>query len=333
MSQEKVIVVVVSYNRRKLLAECIEALKNQSRKPDAILVVNNGSTDDTEAWLEKQENIFHISQNNCGSGGGFNTGISWAFNKGYSWIWCMDDDGYAHPDALYNLLKHEGNERALLNCAVVDKEDKKSFVWKTGKYNTLDEVKEIRIEGVGHPFNGTLIHRSIIERVGLPKKSLFVWGDETEYFYRITKVNKFPVCTISSAIHYHPLSAFSYKKDWEYRTGWKVYFYIRNRFFIQKAKFSNVALASIHYVLFLIAFAGTIVIFQRTDKIKKLSFIMWPALHAMRSNFTVLPGDISQRLNTKHNLISESIIAWVKNFRSTVFPSQSMVRQSEPIKS
>ena len=43
-------------------------------------------------------------------------------------------------DALENLLAAESNELTLLNCAVIDIEDKKSFVWKTGGYKTLDEV-------------------------------------------------------------------------------------------------------------------------------------------------------------------------------------------------
>lgn len=67
------------------LLNVFPALRNQTRKPDAILVVNNGSTDNTEAWLNQQQDVFFITQKNIGSGGGFNTGISWAYKHGYSW--------------------------------------------------------------------------------------------------------------------------------------------------------------------------------------------------------------------------------------------------------
>jgi len=90
---EKAIAVVVTYNRLHLLKECITALRNQTQKPDAILVINNGSTDDTGKWLLSQPDLLVISQGNTGSGGGFETGIQWAYKNGYSWIWCMDDDG------------------------------------------------------------------------------------------------------------------------------------------------------------------------------------------------------------------------------------------------
>ena len=92
-----------------------------------------------------------------------------------------------------NLLKAETTERSLLNCAVVNKEDKKTFVWKTKEYKTIDEVDVAIIHGIGHPFNGTLLHRTIVEKAGVPRKALFLWGDETEYYYRIVKQHKIPV--------------------------------------------------------------------------------------------------------------------------------------------
>ena len=124
---EKAIAVVVSYNRRALLSECITALRNQTQKLDAILVVNNGSTDDTEQWLKEQTDVIFITQKNLGSSGGFNAGISWAYKNGYSWIWCMDDDGYPKEDALQNILAVEINQLCLLNCAVINKEDKTMY--------------------------------------------------------------------------------------------------------------------------------------------------------------------------------------------------------------
>ena len=90
---EKVIAVVVTYNRQALLSECVAALRKQSRPLDAILIVNNGSTDNTEQWLQQQSDIFFVTQNNVGSSGGFSTGINWDYQKGYSWIWVFEDDG------------------------------------------------------------------------------------------------------------------------------------------------------------------------------------------------------------------------------------------------
>lgn len=324
---EKVIAVVVTYNRLALLSECITALRNQTRPLDAILVINNGSTDDTEKWLTQQSDLFFINQNNLGSSGGFSTGINWAYKNNYSWIWCMDDDGYPKENALENLLDADDGKLRLMNCAVIDKEDKKSFVWKTQQYKTIDEVSCKMIEGIGHPFNGTMLHRRIVERVGVPKPKYFLWGDETEYYYRIVRRNNIPVCTVANSIHYHPSTAFSIKKDWDYGSGWKMYFYIRNRFYIHQAKFNNKALALLHYCSFIIAFAGVVLLYQKTDKLKKLSFIMWPVTDAFAQNFEATPPAILSRLKSNETFsLADSTNKYLRNTRSNIFALFSTLR-------
>ncbi|MEP7229584.1 MAG: glycosyltransferase family 2 protein [Ginsengibacter sp.] len=310
---EKVIAVVVTYNRKKLLSECIDALRGQTRTVDHILVINNGSNDDTENWLKQQKDIEFFTQSNIGSGGGFNTGIELANRKDFDWIWLMDDDGFPKEDALEKLLENDTEELCLRNCAVINKEDKKSFVWKTGNYLSIDEVKESVIKNVAHPFNGTLLHKKIIAKVGLPKKELFIWGDETEYYYRIIRKNKIPFYTKANSIHYHPASAYSYKNDWAFSSNWKMYYYVRNRFFILKTKFSQskfIALAM--YLVFLIAFAGAVVVFQKTNKFKKLSFILWPMRDAFASNYNATPTFILERLSSAQYNLGAYIIFRIK---------------------
>ena len=295
---DKVIAVVVTYNRQFLLAQCVTALRKQTRKIDKILVINNGSTDNTETWLSRQPDVEFITQENVGGAGGFYTGIRTAFEKSFDWIWLMDDDGYPKNDALEKLLEGDEKELCLRNCAVINKEDKKSFVWKTGKHTSIDEVHDTVIKNVAHPFNGTLLHRKIIEKVGFPKANLFLWGDESEYLHRIITKNKIPYYTRVDSIHYHPASAYSYKNDWNFSSNWKMYFYIRNRFFILKSKFSNNPLVALMvYFGFIVAFAGTVLVFQKTNKLKKLTFILWPVADAFTNNCKATPPMILERIS------------------------------------
>lgn len=297
---DKIIAVIVTYNRQQLLSNCISALKNQTRKIDNILVINNGSTDFTGTWLANQEGVDHISQENVGSAGGFYTGIKTAYERGYNWIWLMDDDGFPKEDALEKLLHDDSEELLLRNCAVINKDDKKSFVWKTLHYKSIDEVDTNVIQNIAHPFNGTLLHRKIIERVGFPNPKLFLWGDETEYYYRIIKKNAIPFCTITDSIHYHPATSFSYKQEWEYLNGWKMYYYIRNRFHVHRSKFASMPVfAFFMYISFLVVFAFITLVFQKTDKLKKFAFILWPAKDALKNNFEATPSYILARLKTQ----------------------------------
>lgn len=297
---ETIIAVVVTYNRQKLLIECLEALRKQTRRIDKILVINNGSTDTTENYLASQADIEFFTQQNIGSGGGFNTGIRLAYEKGYDWVWLMDDDGFPKEDALENLLEGAQEKIYLRNCAVINKEDKKTFVWKTGKHATIDTVNEEIIHNYAHPFNGTLLHKELIKKVGLPKKELFIWGDETEYYHRIITKYKIPFYTKTNSIHYHPASAYSYKNDWDFRTNWKMYFYVRNRFHILKTRYSDKPLTVIFkYAFFLFSFSGLILLFQKSNKFKKIYFLLWPVKDAINNNCEATPSLILERLSYK----------------------------------
>lgn len=298
MSNEKVVAVVVTYNRQQLLSECITALRNQTRRVDQILVINNGSNDNTEDWLRNQPGIEFFTQKNIGSGGGFHTGIRLAYEKNYDWIWLMDDDGYPKEDALENLLDGADEKLCLRNCAVINKEDRRSFVWKTGNHAYIDEVQDSIIENFAHPFNGTLLHKELVTKIGLPKKELFIWGDETEYYHRIITKYKLPFYTKTNSIHYHPASAYSYKNDWDYKSNWKMYFYVRNRFHILKTRYSGNPLKALAmYMIFLVSFMGIIVVFQKSSKLRKISFMLWPVSHAFTNNCNATPGMILQKLS------------------------------------
>lgn len=56
---KKVTAVVVTYNRKTLLKECIESLLAQTYKNLDILVIDNASTDGTEDFVKKS--IIHVS--------------------------------------------------------------------------------------------------------------------------------------------------------------------------------------------------------------------------------------------------------------------------------
>ena len=105
-----------------------------------------------------------------------------------------------------NMKTENGNE-VILNALVVDKDNPlcTAFFWARGSNRTreINKLKETPYFNDIHPFNGTLIKRDVIERIGLIKKEMFIWGDEKEYMARAIHSN-IGLFTITSAIHYHP---------------------------------------------------------------------------------------------------------------------------------
>jgi len=284
---EKILALVVSYNRHEKLVQCITSLRQQLRKPDTILVVNNGSSDYTTVWLDQQPDIIQMYQENAGSAGGYYTGISWALLEDYDWIWCLDDDGIAAPDALHQLMIHKTPDILLWNSAILDTTDRRRFIWKTRDYHTIDEVEGDIIDGVAHPFNGTLIHRSVVETAGLPRRDLYYWGEEREYFYRITREYGIRCGTVVHSIIYHPPLQYLHRSEWSCATCWPMYFYIRNRYAVMQSRHGHSLRATGSYFYFVSAFLWAIMLYQRHDRLRKIAFSLWPAYHALKGTYTL----------------------------------------------
>jgi len=170
--------------------------------------------------LDEQKDLTVIHQANLGGAGGFHTGIKTAYEKGYDWIWCMDDDGLPHIDALEQLLKYEKKSDGILNSLVVSKSDADELVFGledyTNKifYTKVSETKnQVSIDG-GNFFNGTLIHKNTISKVGLPNPLFFIYGDDLEYYFRI-KSKAFTIKTIPTSIIDHPEQKHIYVGKWK----------------------------------------------------------------------------------------------------------------------
>ena len=205
----KIATVVVTFNRLELLKECICSLKEQTRKIDEIFVINNSSTDGTEEWLNKQKDITTITQPNSGGAGGFYTGIKTAYEIGYDWIWVMDDDGLPLKNTLEELFKHANSFVGVLNSLVVSKSNENELVFGIEdlilkeSYSSVLEVKDKEYINGANFFNGTMLHREVIKRIGLPQPMFFIYGDEYEYYLRI-KSNEITIKTITTSIILHP---------------------------------------------------------------------------------------------------------------------------------
>lgn len=204
----RIAAIVVTYNRLDDLKNCVQSLRHQTYRDFDIVVVNNGSTDGTRAYLDCLSDIVVIHQSNLGGAGGFYAGQKYAYENGYDWVWMMDDDGIADERELEELVKNVALGH-YLNALVVNREtkDKLSFYGPHGERPdelSLDYLrKEPYWKSYSCPFNGTFFSRKLMETIGFVKKEMFIWGDEVEYTLRAYN-SDFPPITVTSAIHYHP---------------------------------------------------------------------------------------------------------------------------------
>lgn len=192
----KIACIVVTYNRLELLQKCIQALRVQSYSDFDIIVVNNGSTDGTLSWLNEQNDIKIIDQENMGGSGGFHNGVQYAYSSGYDWFWIMDDDGIPEIECLRLLLNEAEKGFHYLAPNLLDFK---------GQYH-FPQFKDIRyldiVNHCGGPFNAILLSRTLIKYVGLPNRLFFIWGDEYEFVNRVKNAG-FIIAMCLKAIHRH----------------------------------------------------------------------------------------------------------------------------------
>lgn len=240
----KITTVIVTYNRKQLLANCFEAIMRQTFLPDTIFIIDNASTDGTEDLL-KSMGLHHGVVNgikidyirlpkNSGGAGGFYAGIKRAHEEECDAVWVMDDDGLPEKDCLKYLVGHM-DEYDYISPLVIDVEDTKttSFMGCTVE-EFLKKSENGIIKNCANPFNGILYTKKLIDTIGYPKKEMFIWGDEINYDLRARKYGFMPV-VVTDAIHRHPLNRQRYVRYLGQHLmvvpeqDWKLFCYLRNK--------------------------------------------------------------------------------------------------------
>lgn len=102
-------VIVPVYNVEKYLHTCIESILRQSFGDFDLILINDGSTDNSgnicDEYANKDERIVVFHQSNQGQAIARNAGLDYCYNNSDSkWIAFIDSDDYIHPQYLEILL-------------------------------------------------------------------------------------------------------------------------------------------------------------------------------------------------------------------------------------
>ena len=252
MSAETVAVVVVTYNRADLLARMLEGLAALERQPDAVIVVDNASTDHTPEVLAAATNsglqVIRTDEN-LGGAGGFHLGVKTAYDAGFDRIWLMDDDVVPAPDCLSVLLAQdepclmavrEDLDGRLVEKAATrfDLRNPLAIRPKTAMvetdYGSRDRMPErVEIENVA--FEGFMLRREVVDAVGLPDASYFIFYDDVDFAVRARRAG-YRIWAVRDAVLVRQLD-FDQQHD---LGGWKGYYMYRNLFAVHLRYGENV---------------------------------------------------------------------------------------------
>lgn len=249
-SKYKICAVVVTFNRKELLINSLNAIKRQSYKPHTVIIVDNASSDGTQelvqanGFYETEQNgilfKYLLLPNNQGGAGGFYNGMKAAYDstEKFDAVWVMDDDGIPDAGQLANLVAYLP-QYDYIAPLVLAKEDKSMLAFNyygNTDVNYLRDNFERIVPNYSCPFNGILYSRKLINKIGFPLPQLFIWGDEQNYSIRAHDAGFDPV-TVMEAIHIHPKDRMSMAKSLlgkpivKVPNLWKGYCFWRNTVF------------------------------------------------------------------------------------------------------
>lgn len=102
----KILVIIVTYNAMQWVERCFDSLKKSIAKLD-VFVVDNGSTDGTQAYIKGHypEVMFQQSDKNLGFGKANNLGLQYALDNAYDFVYLLNQDAWVFPKTISSLIE------------------------------------------------------------------------------------------------------------------------------------------------------------------------------------------------------------------------------------
>jgi len=197
--QPKVAIIVLNWNGLGDTLECIESVLDQEYNNFFIIVVDNGSTDDSPAIIHERYPFITIlkNENNTGFSLGNNSGMKKAFELGADYVWLLNNDTIVEADTLTRLVNTSaGLPDVGMISPTIYYYDQRDTIQFCGSYIDWERKCIIKMDDfIGFP-NGhdvslwgtaLLIKKEIIEKIGFLNEKYFAYHEDEEYSMRVAR--------------------------------------------------------------------------------------------------------------------------------------------------
>ena len=167
MSRNKVSIVIPVYNSEMFLKESMDSILNQSYKNIEVIVVNDGSTDNSQQILEQYcDKITIINQKNSGLASALITGIKKSSGKWFKWFSPDDVMFYNAIETLVDEAEKYSDTIIYSDWEVIDEKNNRLRSFQESNYNELSDFEyNIRLlDGQLINVNTALIPSSLFQK-------------------------------------------------------------------------------------------------------------------------------------------------------------------------
>ena len=240
----RVVAVLVSYNRRDLLEKALDSLCRAARLPDALVVVDNASTDGAREYLQELALAQALPlpldlvtlEKNTGGAGGFAVGMAQALaHHDPDLVWIMDDDTEPQAQTLAAAVKVWESFPAWDRPAFVASQ----VLWSDGRNHPMNTMRsrfggnaadvrrarQVNARPIrSASFVSLFIDAQALREVGLPVVDYFLWNDDFEFTGRLARYRLALLSEDSQVLHH--------TKVFDSNTveiGERFYFEVRNK--------------------------------------------------------------------------------------------------------
>jgi GT2 family glycosyltransferase len=222
MKRPLVVTVIPNWNLKKDLGECLDSLQNQTYSPLQVVVVDNGSSDGSPEFIERNyPEIKCIAlPENRGYAGALNEGIKLALDENAEYILALNNDTIANPDAVNQLVSLlEGCPEIGIASPKVLYYDRPKRIYRLGdrRYSLLPMPLGFGNKWYDHPrYSGVmdfdyvsgcamLIRARLFRQIGLFDPGYFMYYEDSD-FCRRARDNGHRIVCVCDAIIYHKAS-------------------------------------------------------------------------------------------------------------------------------
>lgn len=191
--------VIVNWNGWRHTIMCLQALHSTEYSNLCVIVVDNGSTDDSVPRIRAEHPDVHLIETgkNLGFSGGNNAGIREAFRRGAEYIWLLNNDTVPAPNALKEMVRRAEADRqigAVGSVLYYAASPDKIQDWGGGWVNVLLGYCSIASEppNIGRELDfltgaSMLVRRKVVEELGLMDDRYFLYWEDVEFCFRMRR--------------------------------------------------------------------------------------------------------------------------------------------------